>query len=64
MFNFDQAGSDLKNAVFLDMTTPYGCCKNRRFEGIYRHHLQGEKLRVLLVRNEDIPPYPGFLQEP
>jgi hypothetical protein len=41
-----QKGSEvaqtLKNAVFLDVT-PCGSCNNRRFEGTYRLHHQGDK---------------------
>jgi hypothetical protein len=36
----------MKNAVFWDVT-PCGSCKNIRFRGTYRHHLQGEKLDEL-----------------
>jgi hypothetical protein len=36
----------MKNGVFWDVT-PCGSCKNRRFEGTYRLHYQGEK-RVFL----------------
>jgi hypothetical protein len=34
----------LKNVVFWDVT-PYGSCKNRRFEGTERLHHQGDKNR-------------------
>jgi hypothetical protein len=38
----------LKNAVFWDVT-PYDSCKNRRFGGMYRLHLQGEKKHLLVT---------------
>jgi hypothetical protein len=34
----------MKVAVFWDMTTPYGSCKDVRFGGTYRLHFQGEGL--------------------
>jgi hypothetical protein len=37
----------MKNAVFWDVT-PCWPCKNRRFRGTYRLHLQGRKLLATL----------------
>jgi hypothetical protein len=33
----------MKNVVFWDVAL-YGSCKNRRFRGTYRLHLQGDKV--------------------
>jgi hypothetical protein len=48
----------MKNTVFFN-ATPCGSCKNRRFEGIYRLHYQGDMnqrarnsvLRLLITAN-------------
>jgi hypothetical protein len=34
----------MKNAIFLDVV-PCRSCVNQRFEGTYRFHLQGRKIR-------------------
>jgi hypothetical protein len=34
----------MKNVVFWDVA-PCGSCVNRRFEGMYRLHIQGRKIR-------------------
>jgi hypothetical protein len=34
----------MKNAAFWDMTTPRDSCRNRSFGGIYRPHLQDDRL--------------------
>jgi hypothetical protein len=39
----------MKNAVFMDVA-PCGSCKNRRFGGTCRIHLQGRKEREKIVR--------------
>jgi hypothetical protein len=44
----------MKNAVVWDMMTPCGSCKNRSFGGIYRLHLQEEKLSQSFC-SEDVP---------
>jgi hypothetical protein len=48
----------MKNAVFLDVT-PCESCKNLRFEGTYRVHLQGvvflRRVLLLLVTRNIVP---------
>jgi hypothetical protein len=45
----------VKNAVSCDMMSLCSSCKNRRFGGPLRLHLQGEIFCVRLVCSEDVP---------